>query len=459
MKFIKKLRVYAAYWLVRKLRSWMLKYALRLHLLAWHNVKLSTRLSDSNALQEGYDEHRDIIIHIAANKITRPEWFDQALSEGWERRTHDNSDNLSLLVSKYISNREEIDQLVNEAESDSSVKKWLIIYIRNQRYIEMNFGGSTDDRRIEYWDGRLAELGDTVKPIVAGDIGKLISQAKRNLKDSRSALSDREAFKISMNLKWVGSFISLLSVLLLISGFIYTYMLYDFFFGVPISLYFSVSDYVDSSIEQLSTVFFGVFVGLFAAFLGAHQTSRTPTIIVEEQRKKLDPFRFFAWSFIFLFTPVGFLVGGQTLHSIISITILCAGVLVAPYLVKKFFNERNRAFFLLFAIFAFTSRMYDTVYSNIYDILEGESVPKLCEQINITSDNDNLMPPCGSSVIGATKTHIFVFDKNKNAVVILSRSQLTQSVFNSSLIDENWANRLSNRLIDWVTDKAEKLNK
>lgn len=459
---MKKLRIYAGrflIWLVVKLRIWLLNYASRLRYLAWCNVNINVRLSDSDALQEGFDKHRDMILHVATNKITNPEWFDRRLSEDWERKPHDNlSTNLDSLVSSYTSNRDEINQLVNKAISNSNVKKWLEIHLRIQRYIETDCVYSIDNRKVEYLDGQLAKLGSSTKPIIAADIGKLISQAKRELKDSRFTLSDREASKISLNLKWVGSIISLLSVLLLISGFIYTYTLYGFF-GVPVSLYFSVSDYVDSSIEQLYTVFFGVSVGVLSSLAAAYQVSRTPAIIVEEQRKKPDPFRFFAWLFILLSIPVGFFIGGRTLHSIISIIILCAGFLSIPYLVKRFFNERNRAIFSLFAMFAFISSMYNTVYSSIYDILEGKSVPKLCEQINITPDDNNLMPPCGSSVIGATEVHIFIFDKNKNAVVILPRSRLTQGIFDSSLIDENWANRASHWFNDWVTSKIKEFNK
>lgn len=458
MKFIKKLRIHVGYfliWLVTKLQLWMLNYAFQLQLLAWRNVNLNVRLSDPDALQEGFHKHRDMIFHIATNKITNPEWFDSKLSENWKRKPHDDFINeLSSLVSDYISNRDEVNHLIDKATSNSNVKKWLTIHLRIRRYIETDYSYSTDNCKIEYLDSRLAELGDTAKPIIASDIGKLISQAKQDLKDSRFALSDREAFKISLNLKWIGSIISLLSVLLLISGFIYTYTLYTFF-GVPVSLYFSVSDYVDSSIEQLYTVFFGVFFGILAAFLGAHQTSRTPTIIVEKQRKRPDFFLPVVWASILLFTFVGLFIGGRALHSNISWIIFFTGMLVTPYLAKQFFNERARAIFLLFTVFAFTSRMYDTVYSNIYDILERESVPRLCEQINITSDDNGFMPPCGSSVAGATEEHIFIFNQNKNVMVILPRSRLTQSEFDSSLVEEIWVNRLSNWFRDWVSSRLE----
>ena len=272
-------------------------------------------------------------------------------------------------------------------------------------------------------------------------------------------LSDRESFKISLSLKWVGSIISLLSVLLLISGFIYTYTFYGFF-GVPISLYFSASDYVDSSIEQLYAVFFGALSGiLLPAILGAFQALRMPTIIAEKQRKMPDFFVPVVCVFVLLSAFDGLFTGGRDLHYNISWIIFYIGMLIIPYLAKKFFNEPYRAIFLLFTVFAFTSQMYDAVYSRIYDVLEGESVPKLCEQVNITSSNNGIMLPCDSPVVGATEAHVFIFNRNENTMVVLPRSRLTQSVFDSSVIDDSWANRLSNWFRDWVSGEADETNK
>ncbi len=435
----------------------------RLRTLAWYSVDLNVRLSDFDAGLEGFDEHRDMIIRIATNKITHPEWFDTALSEGWERSPfHLAPDTLASLASNYASNRDEVDELVKKASSNMNVKKRLTEYLRIQRYLHVTFSDAPDRRETKYWTSRLAELDDTAEPIVAGDIKRLISQTKRDLKDSRFALSDRKAIKIPLNIilpsfERVGLFISVASALFLVSGFIYTNALYRFF-EVPTHLYFSTSDYVDSSANHVYTVLFGVFFGLAAWFLGLHVASRKSVIAVKEKTKRPNYHDFFVIGFIGLYIVAGLFVGllysGRILHSMISMSVLFTGFWIAPYLASWFFDDRMRATVLLILVFSFTSYMYQTVYSDIYDILEGEeSIPKLCKQVKLVPDNDGISPPCGSSVIGATKTHIFVFNEDKNTTIVLPYSRVIQGTFNSTLFEKNWVNQISRWLSSWILDE------
>lgn len=441
--FIRTYVAFPLYRLARKLELWQFKRAIRLRSLAKLNVMLDIRLSDPKANQEGYDKSQDTIIYTAADKITNPEWFDEALSKEWKRKPfQDNPDRLASLVVDYTNNSDEVEKLIELASTNLYVKKWLSTYLRIQCYIVSKLGEAADIHETKYWAVRLAELDDNAEPIKTSEIESLISQAKRDLKASRFALSDREAMKIPLSFEWVGSIISMLSALLLFSGFTYTFVFYGFF-GVPISHYFSVADYVSSSIEQLYAVFFSVFLGLAFVFFGAHAASRRPTIVIEEQRKKPDHFNIFVSGVIVIALIGGLFNGGRLLHQSIGLSILLAGFLIIPHLAARFFNDRLRAMFMLVVVFTLASHVYRTVHSNIYDVLEGEAVPRICEQFHISSADDNIMPPCGSAVIGLTERYVFIFDKEKSNTVILPRSRVTQGVFRSPLFKNNWFNRLS----------------
>ncbi|CAN0271358.1 unnamed protein product, partial [Chrysoparadoxa australica] len=208
-----------------------------------------------------------------------------------------------------------------------------------------------------------------------------------------------------------------------LSGFFYTYFFYGFF-GVPISTYFTVSDYVSSSIEQLFSVFFGVFIGLMFVFLGSHRASRRPVAIVEQERKRPDHFVLIVGSSIILLTFSGIVVGGRDLHMALSTDILLIGFLIVPWIATRYFQNYTRATFVLIVFFAFASHMYRTTFDNIYEVLEGKSVPILCKEVLIDRSVDWDIPSCGSVVLGGTSLHVFVFDQDQQKTFAVDRDHV-----------------------------------
>lgn len=266
--------------------------------------------------------------------------------------------------------------------------------------------------------------------------------------DSKNNEIAQEKFRISLNSERVVSILSGLSALLLVSGFTYTFLFYKFF-GVPISLYFSVSDYVGSSIEQIFVVFLVIFIAIVQVFIVLFlKLKKVGT--VENQRivKPRIYFYYFLGGWIVFITIVGLFAGGRLLQTTISFSILYTGILLLPFLLQ-FFDNRIRALFMLFVVFTFVACMYFIVSWKIYNVLEGESVPKLCEQVNIKFINDDLKLPCGLSVAGATETHIFIFNHNDNTMVVWSHSRLTLDMFKSPLLEKilkySW---LADRILD-----------
>lgn len=441
---------------------------LRLRFLVKYNVALAVRLSDPNAGWEGFDKDHDTIISVAAHKITNPEWFDGMSFESHKRKSFRyDSDDLSLLVSEYVSNRDEVDKLINKATSNPHVNKWLTEYIRVQYYIKKDTDDSAGKRETEYWANRFAQLGNITEPITADDIKNLTSKAKRGLKFSRLTLSNRKAVKTPLNFEKVSSIIPVFSALLLISGFLYTYAFYKAF-GIPIFLYSSVTDYVSTSIEQVYAVLFIVIIYIIVLSRGIQRASKKPKAIIEEKWKNSIHFRIIAWiwkwvwkkpSYFRIIVWILFLIfvlslffqDGINFYFSISMSLFLGGILAAPYLSTKLSNDRIRAIFVLFLVYS--PIMNSVLYLDIKNALEGERFPKLCEQVNITLDKNEMRPPCGSPIIGATESHIFIFNKEETTTNALPRSQVTQGVFTSSRIEKILTTPPPNWLKNWLLSK------
>lgn len=435
----------------------------RLRDLARDNVEFAIRLSGSDVGKEGVDKYHDMIVDTVADRVINSEWLDKTLSKNWEQDLlRDSSDDLTPLLSEYGSNRSEVEQLVNKVRFNPKVKKWLTMYLRIQYYI-LSFMTALDivvsKRETNYCAKRLENLDGKTEPIIIGDIESLISEAQRDLKSSQSSLSDRKALKIPLSLEKLGSIVSLLPVLLLISGFTYTYVLYGFF-GVPISLYFSVSDYISSSIERIYTVFLVAFFYLALLFFGFHRISRRSVVNVQSKlktpnyigafiRKWINSiyFKIVIWLLFSVFIYVVFTEHERT-HLIIPLIIFSGGIFI-PHLAVHFFNKPVHAVFVLFLALILVSYTYSIAIKKADDILEGEkSVPKLCRQVNIEF-NDGIKIPCGSPIIGATESHIFIFNQDDTTAVIFPRSHLKQSVFDSPLYEGGITNQFFRLLSDW----------
>jgi hypothetical protein len=85
------------------------------------------------------------------------------------------------------------------------------------------------------------------------DIATLVrnyKQAKKRLKEADAALSERSAIKLEIGLSDISALIAVTSTVFVVSGFLYTRYFFSLF-GVDVSLFFSLGDYLAASIEQI----------------------------------------------------------------------------------------------------------------------------------------------------------------------------------------------------------------
>lgn len=111
---------------------------------------------------------------------------------------------------------------------------------------------------------------------------------KEVIKEFRSLhyqVGDRTAIKLDLELEHVSVVLALLSSLLVIGGYLYTEIFYSWF-GIHASKYFSLADYLASSIDKMSIALFASLTGMAAAFIGYSDLSRTSYHLYSDRRKK-----------------------------------------------------------------------------------------------------------------------------------------------------------------------------
>lgn len=184
-------------------------------------------------------------------------------------------------------NKEELEKLKSIADNDEWIKQAVSdLY----RIISFLFIIDTDSKK-KYLEKAKVIKSDTEPIKDFKEITKLVDDVKKDskifLKKGRE-LSEkkyqqeikRRISPIEITSENISFLLTLFSTFFLISGIIYS-KLYFYLLGVNISDFFSVSDYLASSIDTLIITFFSIAVGIIFYFIGAKD--RVKTTIYEEQ--------------------------------------------------------------------------------------------------------------------------------------------------------------------------------
>ena len=120
-----------------------------------------------------------------------------------------------------------------------------------------------------------SRYGQPLEPVEHNDIGRMHSVFRKRFivesktfRKSKVRLYDLRLEKITPLIPWF-------SVVFILAGYTYTYSVYSHF-GVDVSKFFSMSDYLAVSIEEITSCL-GIFAGLMIAALREYRDERTRT--------------------------------------------------------------------------------------------------------------------------------------------------------------------------------------
>jgi len=184
-------------------------------------------------------------------------------------------------------NREDIDLVQEKSLENEWIKNNAINYYRFKSYsIIFN-----KDIKQKYLD-KARKLNSNCNPIDKfKEVIELSSQVKKDyklfLKKARKLNNEKYEDEIKKRInpinissKMISFLLTLFSTFFLISGIIYS-KIYFYLLGINISDFFSLGDYLASSIDTLIITFFSIAMGMFFYFKGAKD--RLKTSIHEEQ--------------------------------------------------------------------------------------------------------------------------------------------------------------------------------
>ena len=137
-----------------------------------------------------------------------------------------------------------------------------------------------------------------VSPLKRMDVNNLRKEFRRKIKTLKSEIADRQTIKISLSTNGIGVVLSLVSCLFVVSGYLYNKFLLGAL-NIDVSLYFTIGDYLASSIESIRYSFVGAVIAVIIYFLGINNISRKSYWELEAKRTRKD-----YWAYFLVFTAI-----------------------------------------------------------------------------------------------------------------------------------------------------------
>ena len=417
--------------LAYKFRYWVQKRIHKTHLDLFYLLRQQIRTHIPEAKSEGYNDHQDMVINVTAWKLHRPGLFEDTIPEiyfdGLEDENFSNlreelTRTLNTIRDMYSSAVNEINILAEQVSSDKGIQKTTMQLC----LIDVLLNNATNKNRLaEHYLERAKEIDPEVKPLKYNELEKIRKEARKETRRLRNIIADKEAVKLTINPTAISTAVVLASSLFLISGYLYD-KYYLGAFGIDVSKYFVLSDYLASSIEGLRYAAVAAISGLIWMYLGVHQASRKSYAQIEYERsiKDYTPALFVIIAILNL--VMGYVFGGKDFYHGVLFSTIILSYFGIGMIAHKLFKEPVPAIFIMAFITIFFSYLYYSAATTVYDIRHG-TIRDLKKWEFTFSDKVN--HPQDNLVLLAGNSGFFLFwDINEKVSMIIPRGEVIKII-------------------------------
>jgi len=399
--------------LAYRLQLGVFKKALRLRTLLIFELENRIRARIEEARLEGHDEQFDRVLHLTVCRMTKPELFEtQAydfLFRGLSDETRHSHD---LLRRAYENETENVTALIKQVNSDKGIKKTIERFELLNHFLETKKG---NQEAAAHYLLKAKHETPEAKPLSVKDLYALESNTRKITQKLRELISDREAIKISLSLGDVTSSISVISSFFLITGYLYNHFLLGQF-GIEVSKYFSLSDYLASSLDGIRYSASGAALGLLSYFIGMHCTSRKSRhqLEYEKSQKQYWPYLIFVSAIVG--AAIGYLKNLETFYDASYIVIIFSAMYFIPRFAAKYFKDPLTAMFLLIFIASFSAHMFAAVGKAAFKFKNYE-FSKL-NPFEVEFNKRISLTDKEFTILAGNSGYLFFLDRQRSAIVV-----------------------------------------
>jgi len=238
---------------------------------------------------------------------------------------------------------------------------------------------------------------------------------RKDINILNNVIADRQAVKISLSLERAGAIIPVLSCFFLISGYLNNRFLLGYF-GIEVSKYFTLGDYLASSIEVIRYSATGAAIGILSFFFGAHRASRKPYTQIEYERKRREYWPYMILVAAIIGTVRGYLENSVMFYDASYVLIIFASLYFSAKLATKYFKEPLAAMFLLVFISSYSAHMFSSVGRAIHRVrfspIEEIKIYDIQFKKGLSVNGSELVFIAGNS------NYLFLLDRERQSIII-----------------------------------------
>jgi len=323
------------------------------------------------------------------------------------------------LKEEEVERNAEIEAECAQAERSPQLQEMRADYFRLEAYFQ---GVARNEQQSAAALVRARQFVADPVPLKDPDIGRLEKKYKQLRRGNWKKIADRQSFRLDLNQANFGLIVSLVSTLFLLSGYLYNRFLYGSL-GINVADFFTLTDYLTASIEQIRFAATGGALAILGMFFGLRSASRRSGFDASETERR---------STSLLLAGAGLLGGVFALVAYLEDSpswpnsLFFPSILVAIVLVKdaaqRFFVQREIALFSLVFVATYCIYLAAAVGTEILELKAGVRKVPRATAFHFSAVIGMNSP--STLLVGGNGTYLFFYDTSIRKVFVVPRSSV-----------------------------------
>ncbi len=397
-----------------KLRGWAYLALMRLYFwaqrkAAWKAVHLKrlccslldaeVRMLRPDLLQIGEDDELDLVVELVSRELTAREILPELLAVRSDGR---------------------VAELRELAADSTDVKQVVARYHCTDAF----FAGllKDDDRKTEQMVLARASV-ESAADYDPNAIYREHTKTLRRLSKLRKELAERSALKMEFSIQGISGAVALVTAVFVVAGFLQVHYFYRRM-GVDVALYFSVSDYLAASVEQIRA---GAFAAAYAIAVFAFGVragslrSRLQTRATANARRR-EGWIVGAFSILLCGMTVYSVYIGKPDFSNMRLAGLIISYWAADYIADAFFRNRLVAMTAIAATLVFGVNVAVGAYERSERLLTGSDNQDVYQRVHFKDSS----PAISGELFGANGSYYFIYARGSGVTHVVPRDRVAQ---------------------------------
>lgn len=424
------------YRVAKRLDLYTYETTLKTAVLLMRYVALVIRESEVIATDE--EDKVDLIVVTLIARILTPELFLANHKHREPAERFFTNETITEVRSEINENHELIQRL-----SSRLMDNPVIIECMCQFWLTLHLGCliTKDLEYAEYNMSRVHELDDSAKPLRPRDVNSIHRNTNRKISQFKKLAIDRESDKFDVTASELIKFLSFIAALLIpTAGYLYNYFLLAPF-GIDSSNYFTIPDYVASSItairESLSSMLF-FFVGIVVSEMRGSR-KRAQEVLYSKYRISISvkqPLpRWLGWCLLIcsiVLSMALYYIGSSSYYSLVGLSGMSILVMAVDRCVFRYFKRPTAIRSVVIAIALFSTALWSSASSRVYELKMG--IEHDSKNYTIHLEQEHLLPSNDLIILSSTSKY-YIFITRELRVYVLDRESIKHIEIKT---DQHW---------------------